>query len=227
MSSKSGFGRIVWPHTVPIRTRGLQRRTIHTTAAGASIRPLSRKPVTTALQPTQQSGYTAALITNCEELFVESSGYSLEILLAVSAAMAVVGALLGWAVSRRATDDAKKNRELALKLDQVMQDKKAYEDDVVEHFTQTAQMLNGLTESYREVHNHIAQGASSLCQGAGPLPLERAGNNGEAAEIPGKLATTQPPLDYAPKTSPDEKGMLNEEFGFERDASEDQPPKIG
>ncbi|MCP4842876.1 MAG: hypothetical protein GY887_14195, partial [Halieaceae bacterium] len=141
MSSKSGFGRIVWPHTVPIRTRGLQRRTIHTTAAGASIRPLSRKPVTTALQPTQQSGYTAALITNCEELFVESSGYSLEILLAVSAAMAVVGALLGWAVSRRATDDAKKNRELALKLDQVMQDKKAYEDDVVEHFTQTAQML--------------------------------------------------------------------------------------
>jgi len=158
---------------------------------------------------------------------VESSGYSLEILLAVGAAMTVIGALLGWALSRSTTGDAKKNRELALKLDQVMQDKKAYEDDVVEHFNQTAQMLNGLTESYREVHNHLAQGALNLCQGAGPLPLEQAGNGGADAEIPGKLATTQPPLDYAPKTSPDEKGMLNEEFGFERVASEDEPQKIG
>ena len=34
----------------------------------------------------------------------------------------------------------------------------------------------------------------------------------------------QPPLDYAPKTSPDEKGMLNEEFGLER-KTRAQPPE--
>ena len=160
---------------------------------------------------------------------MEASGYSLELLLTVAVAMTVIGILLGWTAGRRTSDDARKNRELALKLDQLTQDKKAYEDDVVEHFTQTAQMLNGLTESYREVHNHLAQGAASLCQGAGPVPLEHVDNRGKAADIPGKLAPIQSPLDYAPKTSPDEKGMLNEEFGLDRDATkdEDETQKIG
>ena len=31
-----------------------------------------------------------------------------------------------------------------------------------------------------------------------------------------QLADIQPPLDYAPKSSPNETGMLNEEFGLER-----------
>ena len=34
--------------------------------------------------------------------------------------------------------------------------------------------------------------------------------------IPADLADIRPPLDYAPKASPEEKGMLNEEFGIDR-----------
>jgi uncharacterized membrane-anchored protein YhcB (DUF1043 family) len=109
------------------------------------------------------------------------------------------------------------------KLDQVLQDKKAYEDEVVEHFSDTAKLLNGLTESYRDVHNHLAKGAATLCQGEGPVLLDRLENGRESAEIPAQLADTQPPLDYAPKTSPDEKGMLNEEFGLDRQATEAVP----
>jgi uncharacterized membrane-anchored protein YhcB (DUF1043 family) len=147
---------------------------------------------------------------------VDSPEYSLELLLAVGAALVLLGLMLGLMAGRRTAGVAKKHRDLTLKLDQVMQDKKAYEDDVVEHFSETAKLLNNLTESYREVHNHLAQGATSLCQGAGPVSLGRLENDRDPAEIPAKLADIQPPLDYAPKTSPDEKGMLNEEFGLER-----------
>ena len=148
---------------------------------------------------------------------MESPEYSLGIMLAVGAALAILGLLVGWATGRRTSAEAKKYRDIALKLDQVMQDKKAYEDNVVEHFTETAKLLNNLTESYREVHNHLAQGAASLCQGEGPVSLERLESRRDPAEIPAHLAHIQPPLDYAPKHSPDEKGMLNEEFGIERE----------
>ena len=91
---------------------------------------------------------------------------------------------------------------------------------MVEHFADTAKLLNSLTERYRDVHNHLAKGAASLCQGEGPVSLDRLEDGRNSTEIPGQLADIQPPLDYAPKTSPDEKGMLNEEFGLERQAAE-------
>jgi len=158
---------------------------------------------------------------------VESPGYPLELLLAVGLAVGLVGVLLGWLAGRWSSPGAKKHRALTLKLDQVIQDKKAFEDDVVEHFTETAKLLNNLTESYREVHNHLAHGAASLCQGKGPVSLEHIQNRRDPAEIPANLAHIQPPLDYAPKTSPDEKGMLNEEFGLEREPAKKPDSKAG
>jgi uncharacterized protein len=138
-------------------------------------------------------------------------------LLAVGATMAIFGLLLGWATGRRTSAAVKKYRDIALKLDQVMQEKRAYEDEVAEHFTETAQLLNNLTESYRDVHNHLAHGAANLCHGEGPVSLERLESRRDSSEIPAHLAHIQQPLDYAPKHSPDEKGMLNEEFGMERE----------
>ncbi len=126
-----------------------------------------------------------------------------------------VGALIG----RRSSADSRRYREVERKLDQVMQDKRAYEDEVVEHFTRSAKLLNNLTDSYREVHNHLAAGASELCHGQGPVAMERLERAGDDAEIPAHLAHIKPPLDYAPKASPEEKGMLNEEFGLERSAT--------
>ena len=149
--------------------------------------------------------------------------YSLTILIAAAAACLVAGLGLGLLLGRNASPGAQKHREVERKLDQVLQDKKAYEDEVVEHFSETAKLLNGLTQSYREVHNHLADGASKLCNGMGPVPLDQLENRRDPAEIPGELAAVQPPLDYAPKSSPDEKGMLNEEFGLDRPIGEAEP----
>ena len=147
---------------------------------------------------------------------MESPEFSREMLLAAGAVLAILGLLFGYLLGRRTSTATQKYREVERKLDQVLQDKKVYEDEVVEHFTETAKLLNNLTDSYRDVHNHLAKGAGTLCQGQGPVSLERLENNPNSGEIPADLADIQPPLDYAPKTSPSEKGMLNEEFGIER-----------
>jgi uncharacterized membrane-anchored protein YhcB (DUF1043 family) len=157
---------------------------------------------------------------------VESAQYSLTIVILVGAALLILGLGLGLAVGRRTSSAARRQREAELKLDQVLQDKKAYEDEVVEHFTQTATLLNNLTESYRNVHNHLAKGASALCQGRGPVSLESLSSPHDESEIPAHLADIRPPLDYAPKASPSEKGMLNEEFGIDRKSVGQAPEKL-
>lgn len=141
------------------------------------------------------------------------------ILIAAGAALLIVGLLLGWLMGRRTSAAGQKHREVERKLDQILQDKKIYEDEVVEHFSDTAKLLNNLTQSYRDVHNHLANGAATLCPGEGPVALGHLESGQNSAEIPPNLDHIQPPLDYAPKTSPDEKGMLNEEFGLDRQPS--------
>ena len=141
---------------------------------------------------------------------------SAQMIAVICALVVILGFLPGYLLGRRNSTAGQKSREVERKLDQVIQEKKRYVDDVMEHFGETARLLNDLTESYREVHNHLAIGAGELCRGEGPVSLEQLESNGDPAEIPPHLATVQPPLDYAPKSSPDEKGMLNEEFGLER-----------
>lgn len=132
-------------------------------------------------------------------------------------ALLIIGLGLGMLLGRRSSPQSQKNRDVERKLDQVLQDKKAYEDEVVEHFTDTAKLLNSLTQSYRDVHNQLAKGATELCQGEGPVIAGRLEGSQEETTVPSQPADVHPPLDYAPKTSPDEKGMLNESFGLDRD----------
>lgn len=157
---------------------------------------------------------------------MESPEFNLTILIVAGIALLGVGLALGMLLGRRTSPAAVKQREAERKLDQLLQDKQAYEDEVVEHFSETAKLLNGLTERYRDVHNHLAQGADRLCQGRGPVAIGRlGGSDADDAEIPAELADIRPPLDYAPKASPDAKGMLAEEFGIERNKPVEAMPK--
>ena len=150
--------------------------------------------------------------------------YDLSIVIAGAAAGLTLGLFIGLLLGRRTSPAGQKHRDVERRLDQVLQDKKAYEDEVVGHFVETARKLNQLTERYRDVHNHLAEGASRLCDGRGPVALEQGSQREDITEIPAHLANIEPPRDYAPKTSPDEKGMLNEEFGLERPAAAPEEP---
>ncbi|MEH6591713.1 MAG: DUF1043 family protein [Halioglobus sp.] len=148
--------------------------------------------------------------------------YSLNMVLLIAGAVALLGIGIGTLIGKRLSPQGQKNRELESQLDAALQEKKAYEDEVGEHFSSTATLLNKLTESYRDVHNHLAVGASALCEDQGPVALEKIANSSNGSDIPGNLTDVQQPLDYAPKSTPNETGMLNEEFGLERVKSADE-----
>lgn len=148
---------------------------------------------------------------------------SLSTVLPAGIILLLLGLGLGMFLGRRMTPGGTKAVELQQQLEDALQSRKDYEEEVVEHFSDTAKLLGSLTDSYRDVHNHLASGASKLCPGAGPGELEKLESSIAEAEIPPHLTDVQQPLDYAPKTSPDEKGMLNETFGLDRSEEEEDP----
>ena len=163
--------------------------------------------------------------------------YELNQLIGAGAIALLLGLGLGALLSKRFSVDGRKQRELERNMEKLVQQQKDYQHEVVTHFSDTAKLLNNLAESYRDVHNHLANGASLLCEDTS-APLIRAISDPaleqQASRDNSVVASVTPPLDYAPKTSADDKGVLNEEFGLDkvvRDGSEspedfvhNQPP---
>ncbi len=152
-----------------------------------------------------------------DRIFEVVSVYEFSSLLMAALAAGFVGIGLGALLSRRFSVDGKKQRELERSVDKLLQQQKDYQHEVVSHFTDTAKLLNNLAESYRDVHNHLAQGASHLCEDdAGSImrPIPDASLAQISAE--GAPDAVSPPLDYAPKGSPYATGVLNEEFGLDK-----------
>ncbi len=147
--------------------------------------------------------------------------------LLIAAAVALCGGLaVGVFVGKQFSSDTQKQRDMQRQLERINQEQKEYQHEVAEHFTDTAKLLRNMAESYRDVHNHLASGADNLCRenASGPM-LTRLPESmlGVVDSAPEEEETASPPLDYAPKRSPYETGMLNEEFGLEKPVEEDLP----
>jgi uncharacterized membrane-anchored protein YhcB (DUF1043 family) len=148
------------------------------------------------------------------------------LILAVIVAL-LLGLGIGALISRRLSPDTRRQRELERDLERVLEQQRDYQVEVSEHFADTGKLLGTLAESYRNVHNHLAEGAGRLAGGntdaqLTPLPDFSTGNAPVAAVSEG----FQPPLDYAPKVSPHEPGMLNEEFGLDKIEPEPIPETV-
>ena len=131
-----------------------------------------------------------------------------------------IGSLIGWysALASRGDNKRKIILELESQLDQARQNKVDYEAEVTEHFSRTADLLIKLTDDYRSVYTHLANGADQLCgdQISMSEPALSAPPH-DAAEKPHLVEMAQH-LDYAPK-KPDEQGQLSETFGLEKSDS--------
>jgi len=74
----------------------------------------------------------------------------------------MIGGLIGYLV-RPDTQLKKKHAEMESALEQTKAEFSDYKHQVANHFLTTAELVNGMTESYRSVHEHLAQGANTLC----------------------------------------------------------------
>ena len=97
----------------------------------------------------------------------------------------------------------------------------SYRHDVAAHFDKTAELLSQLLGNYRDVHNHLANGAEHLCPNEQirrlqQLPDERLIEQ----QVPGSV---EAPRDYAPRATAGGKGVLDEDFGIEKIFRETTP----
>ena len=99
----------------------------------------------------------------------------------------IIGLVLGFFLSLL----LKKGSDHSLKIKELEAENNKYRKQVDDHFVNTAVLLNGLTDQYRDVYRHIANGAGELCsEEAKALHidleesslLEKPGVNGQAAE---------------------------------------------
>jgi hypothetical protein len=126
-----------------------------------------------------------------------------------------LGALLAF-LAARGRGNVDRTQELELRLRDANSKLEDFQLQVNEHFEQTSQLVNNLTQSYREVHEYLAKSALRLSsQDIGRQMLEA--GSGKLCENDENLQTSViPPRDWAPK-EPGAKGTLAEDFGLEND----------
>jgi len=126
-----------------------------------------------------------------------------------------LGVLVGAVFHRSVQGEASKNKRLEQKLLELQETHTKYQADVSEHFMNTARAVNTLNKSYKDVHDHLAKGASRLCneeQASDFLALGRNDDGKSEVDIDVNLENFTPPMDYAPKAAGD--GTLSETFGM-------------
>ncbi|MBL4582273.1 MAG: DUF1043 family protein [Gammaproteobacteria bacterium] len=130
----------------------------------------------------------------------------------------IVGVVIGVVFSSRLNSSASRVQDLENQIRDIQDNHVTYRDNVSDHFSMTADLVQHMTESYREVYQHLASGAQDLCSNEVASKLLPAGSDAvfesnEKSEVSGGL---NPPKDYAAKQDPSQKGALSEEFGINK-----------
>jgi len=148
--------------------------------------------------------------------------FSLEILIMVSAIVFCVGGLLGAIISRTLLPP-EHQKELEQSLQLTRQELNQYQQDVAQHFADTSKLVNNLTQSYRDVHEHLAKGAIHLTNSEISKKILAAGDSNLGLEVSDAINEihAEPPRDWAPKT-PGQTGTLSEEYGLNDDPVNDE-----
>lgn len=109
-------------------------------------------------------------------------------------------------------------RDLEQRLHEAENSLQGYQRDVAEHFSQTSQLVNNLTHAYREVHEHLANGALKLATPAISRQILDSANNNLSNDTKAYVAEQriEPPRDWAPK-APGAKGTLSEDYDLRDD----------
>ncbi len=116
-------------------------------------------------------------------------------------------------------------RDIEQRLHEAENSLQAYQRDVAEHFTQTSELVNNLTQAYREVHEHLANGALKLATPAISRQIIDSANNNLSGETKAYIneQRIEPPRDWAPK-APGSKGVLSEDYDLREDQNHSRIP---
>ena len=142
-------------------------------------------------------------IQSIEEGFVEQS---LNAWLLPAFCLAI-GVVIGILIARLLPGSGSSNARN--KMDEMQQRFENYQNDVVDHFSATAGLVQRLNQSYQDILNHLSEGANKLApDDATRQRLLTSLSEPSNTPAPRLADGSEPPRDYAPGAG----GTLSEEF---------------
>lgn len=130
-----------------------------------------------------------------------------------------VGIAIGYLLAGRLNNNPAKIGELEQQVQDLQRSSSRYREEVSEHFSTTAELVQQMTDSYKDVYQHLANGAQDLCSGEVASKLlptsSEAVFGGKQSEDDGD-GELQAPKDYAPRLNAAQSGALAEDFGLEK-----------
>lgn len=141
--------------------------------------------------------------------------FSITALILTAFCSLIIGGIIGYFIGAQFSSDKQTTKAMETRVEQAEDELKTFQADVTEHFQQTSDLVNKLTETYRDVHEHLAGGAMKLANAdIGKELVEGASKQWAQAQVTKDLLTedsvVEPPKDWAPN-----KGTLSESFGLE------------
>lgn len=134
----------------------------------------------------------------------------------VGAGCLALGVIIGVAFASQFATSPSRVRELENQIRTLEDKHNRYRDEVSDHFSTTAELVQQMTESYKEVYQHLALGAQELCSGEVAGKLLPAATDPVFERSNGTDLSLAPPKDYAAKQNPQQKGALSEDFGLNK-----------
>lgn len=147
--------------------------------------------------------------------------FSLETLIMIGVIMLCAGGVIGALISKTYLPPSRQ-KDLEQQLQATRNQLELYQQDVAKHFVETAQLVNNLTQTYKDVHDHLSRGAVHLTNAEISKKMLNAGDPtlGFDAKNPLDEFDFEAPKDWAPK-APGQKGILSEDFGLEDPVDDD------
>lgn len=128
----------------------------------------------------------------------------------------LIGAGLGHLFARQNKTGDQSVQDLEKKLAQSERQLKRYQQEVTDHFLKVSHLTTSMSQSYRQIHEHLATSAIRLASPEiGRQLLKSGGSDLNLTDEDGKplisAEDVQPPRDYAPKVP---GGILSEDYGL-------------
>ncbi len=138
--------------------------------------------------------------------------FSLTTVVLIASIAFIAGSLLSLLLSRSFSASEQKTRSLETRLQEAEESLANYQQEVTEHFSETAKLVNNLTQNYKDVHEHLAGSALKLANVDISRQLLSASPNGDETQLEVSEDAFEPPKDWAPS-----EGTLSEDYGLKED----------
>ncbi|MDX1799623.1 MAG: DUF1043 family protein [Marinobacter sp.] len=138
-------------------------------------------------------------------------------LILIAGATLIIGLIAGVLIGRSGKHSNLRQRRAEQQIDELRDEYTRYQAQVNEHFMESAHLLRRFNDAYRDVNHHMAQAASRLSNDEEWLQeLEQTSTKARLQATADTGSDVEPPRDYAPKSRPDDKGTLAEDFGLSK-----------